>query len=75
MEDQLLHHHGPYVTGHVDRIKDNMIASNCSAPPLCGLRKNHQVHDDKVVGPPSRPVCGANSSFNYRLPHIIGLIL
>ena len=62
-------------TGHVDRIKDNMIASNCSAPPLYGLRKDHKVHDDEVVGPPSRPVCGANSSFNYRLSHILSLIL
>ena len=42
-------------TGHVDRINDNMIASNCSAPPFCVLRMDHKVHDDEVVGPPSRP--------------------
>ena len=35
-------------TGHVDRIKDNTIASNCSAPPLYGLRKDHKAHDDEV---------------------------
>ena len=46
-------------TGYVDCIKDNMIASNCSAPPLYGLQKDHKVHDDEVVGPPSRLVCGA----------------
>ena len=62
-------------TGHVDRIKDNMMNSNCSAPPLYGLRKDHKVHDDEVVGPPSCPVCVANSSFNYRLSHILSLIL
>ena len=53
--------------------KDNMIASNFSAPPLYGLWKDHKVHDDEVVGPPSRPMCGANSSFNYDLSHILHL--
>ena len=50
--------------GHEDRSKDNMRAHNCAAPPLYGLRKDHKVHEDEVFGPPSRPVCGANSSVN-----------
>ena len=61
--------------GHEDRIKDNMRAHNCAAPPLYGLRKDHKVHEDEVVGPPSRPVCGANSSVNYRLSHLLSIIL
>lgn len=62
-------------TGHEDRIKDNMIGSNVPAPPLYGLRKDHKAHGDTVVGPPSRPVCGASSSPNSRLSHLISLIL
>ena len=62
-------------TGHEKRIRENMVGRNVSAPPLYGLRKDHKVHGDEVVGPPSRPVCGASSSSNYRLSHIISLIL
>ena len=57
------------------RIKDNMISSNSEAPPLYGLRKDHKVHLDPVTGPPSRLVCGANASANYRLSHLLSVIL
>ena len=57
------------------RIKNNMIYSNSEAPPLYGLRKDHKVHPDSVIGPPTRPVCGANASANYRLSHLLSIIL
>ena len=57
------------------RIKNNMISSNSEAPPLYGLRKDHKVHADPVAGPPARPVCGANASANYRLSHLLSIIL
>ena len=60
---------------HEDRIKDNMISSNSPIPPLYGLRKDHKFHHDVVAGPPSRPVCGADSSANFRLSHLLSLIL
>ena len=64
------------VIGHKDRITDNMWAHNCAAPPLYNLRKDHKVQEDEVVGPPSRPVCGANSSsVNYRLSDLLSIIL
>eukprot|EP00794_Sanderia_malayensis_P013422 gene13422-14801_t len=57
------------------RIKNNMISSNSDAPPLYGLRKDHKVPLDPERGPPSRPVCGANASANYRLSHLLSLVL
>ena len=63
------------IIGHEDRIKDDMRAHNCVAPPLHGLRNDHKVHEDDVAGPPSHPVCGTNSSVNYRLPHLLSIML
>ena len=57
------------------RIKDSMISSNSAIPPLYGLQKDHKVHPDTRVGPPTRPVCGASSSINYKLSHLLSMLL
>ena len=38
-------------TGHVNRIKNNMITQDCPIAPLYTLRKDHKNIDDKVKGP------------------------
>ena len=62
-------------TGHVNRIKNNMITQDCPIAPLYTLRKDHKNIDDVVKGPPVRPVCGAVSAYNQRLSHVISKIL
>ena len=62
-------------TRQEDRIKDNIISSNGPFPSLYGLWKDHKHHTDQNAGPPSRPVCEADSSSNFRLSHLLSLIL
>ena len=62
-------------TGHVNRIKNNMITHDCPLAPLYTLRKDHKTMDDEVKGPPVRPVCGAVSAYNQRLSHEVSKIL
>ena len=57
--------------GCVLRIKPLKI----EMPPLYGLRKDHKAHVDADVGPPTRPVCGAVVSSNYRVSHFLSSIL
>ena len=58
-------------TGHVNRIKNNMITQDCPIAPLYTLRKDHKNIDDEVKRPPVRPVCGAVSAYNQPLSHVI----
>ena len=62
-------------TGHVNRIKNNMITHDCPLAPLYTLRKDHKAMDDEVKGPPVRPVCGAVSAYNQRLSYVVSKIL
>ena len=64
-----------HCTGHVNRIKNNMITHDCPLAPLYRLRKDHKTMDDEVKGPPVRPVCGAVSAYNKRLSHVVSKIL
>ena len=43
--------------------------------PLNVLRKDHKSYDDEVIGPPGRPVCGGDVSYNKRLSHLISMLL
>ena len=62
-------------THNVKRITDNMVSSNSIVPPLYGLRKDHKIQQCPISGPATRPVCGANPAANYRLSHLLSLIL
>ncbi|CAI9736053.1 Hypothetical predicted protein [Octopus vulgaris] len=53
----------------------NFQASNNDVPTLCGLRKDHKPYISPVMGPPTRPVCGANISSNYRLSYFLSHVL
>eukprot|EP00794_Sanderia_malayensis_P016493 gene16493-18133_t len=44
-------------------------------PPLYGLRKDHKACIDQEKGPPTRPVCGANVSSNYRISHFLSMVI
>ena len=62
-------------TGNHDRIRGNMKSRNNPPAPLSVLRKDHKRHEDSVIGPPGRPVCGGDVSYNKRLSHLISMIL
>ena len=58
-----------------ERVTAATISTNTPAPPMYGLRKDHKEHQDKTVGPPVRPVCGANESPNSRLSGFLSRII
>ena len=54
-------------TGQEDRIRHNFENEN---PPLAGhrtLRKDHKEGFDPVQGPPGRPLCSADNSYNQSM--------
>ena len=59
------------------RIKGNMTVATGShgLAPLYTLRKDHKVYEDKEIGPPVRPVCGASAAFNSKFSHLISSLL
>ena len=62
-------------TGSHDRIRASMKSRKNPAAPLSILRKDHKPADDEEIGPPGRPVCGGDVSYNKRLSHLISTIL
>ena len=65
---------GTEVNDH-DRIRTSMKSRNNPPAPLAVLRKDHKPHDDMIIGPPGRPVCGGDVSYNKRLSNLISTIL
>ena len=61
--------------GHEDRVAGATTSTNTPAPPMYGLRKDHKPHDNKEIGPPVRPVCGASDSPNSRLSNFLSRII
>ena len=53
----------------------NMKSHNNPPAPLSILRKDHKPYESEEVGPPGRPVCGGDVSYNKRLSHLISIIL
>ena len=62
-------------TGNHDRIRGSMKTRNNPPAPLSVLRKDHKRYEDEVIGPPGRPVCGGDVSYNKRLSHLISMLL
>ena len=62
-------------TGQYDRIKTSMKTKNNPPAPLSILRKDHKQCEDPVVGPPGRPVCGGDVSYNRKLSHLMSVLL
>ena len=58
-----------------ERMTRNFITSNNDIPPLYGLRKDHKVITDEIKGPPSRPVCGAVTSCNFRISYFLSQLI
>ena len=52
-----------------------MKSRNCPAAPLKILRKDHKEHESEVIGPPGRPLCSGDVSYNMRLSHLISILL
>ena len=62
-------------TGQEKRIRGNF---HDEKPPLPGhrtLRKDHKTGYDPVKGPPGRPLCSADNSYNRSMSHLISSIL
>ena len=57
------------------RIKDDLLVKNTPPAPLYVLRKDHKVTPDPKIGPPTRPVCGANQAATMRLSYLLNLII
>ena len=53
------------------RLANNYQSTNNEVPRLYGSRKDHKVFDDDIIGPPTRPVCGAVTASNYRMSHFL----
>ena len=62
-------------TGEYDRIRTSMKSNNNPPAPLSILRKDHKQTEDPLIGPPGRPVCGGDVSYNKRLSHLMSLLL
>ena len=57
------------------RLRNNFISTNNDVAPLYGLCKDHKPMDNEVLGPPTRPVCGAVTSCNYRISYFLSQFL
>jgi len=66
-------------TSQHERIKNNMISENCEVAPKYDLRKDHKILEkdyvDEIVGPPVRPICGAESCYNGKMSFLLSTIL
>ena len=62
---------------HEKRVKAAMTTKGGMIPELFGLRKDHKIvpPGEESTGPPTRPVCGASSSINGPLSHLLSEIL
>ena len=58
-----------------ERTRRNFISNNNEVPPEYGLLKDHKEITDPVKGPPTRPVCGAIISSNYRISYFMSTLL
>ena len=63
------------VNGGQARIKSKMLLNDCTLASLYTLRKDHKTILDQNLCPPVRPVCGAISSYNRNLSHLMSVIL
>ena len=62
-------------TRNYDRIRSSMKSRNNPPAPLSIVRKDHKPYDNEVIGPPGRPICGGDVSYNKRLSHLISTLL
>ena len=62
-------------TNSYNRIRSNLMSHNSAYATLSNLRKDHKPSPDPILGPPGRPLCGANVAFNRRLSHILSILL
>ena len=60
---------------HKDRIKSSMMSKNGPAAPIAFPRKDHKIYDSEIIGPPGRPLCGGDVSYNKRLSHLASIML
>ena len=52
-----------------------MLSKNNPPAPLSVVRKDHKQYESEITGPPGRPVCGGDVSYNKRISHLLSMIL
>ena len=58
-----------------DRIKDALKVTDSDVPPMKGMRKDHKVSTDKLLGPPCRPLSNASIGPNSNLANLMTRVL
>ena len=58
-----------------ERIKNAMKVTDSDVPPMKGMRKDHKVSTDKVLGPPCRPLSNASIGPNSNLANLMTRVL
>lgn len=63
------------ILGPQKRTANDFQAWNNDIPKLYELRKDHEITPNPVVGPPTKPVSGANIASNYRISYFLSMII
>ena len=62
-----------------ERIERNMLQENSDVAPMYVLRKDHKKlgidYDDDEKGPPTRPICGAETCYNSKMSYLLSNLL
>ena len=58
-----------------DRYKSSMLTHNSKPATLYIYRKDHKKFEDRIKGPPVRPLCDVNDSYGHKLSHFLCNIL
>ena len=61
--------------GNHNRIRYSMKSKNCPPAPLTIPRKDHKEYESQHTGPPGRPLCSGDVSYNMRLSHLLSIML
>ena len=62
-------------SGDSSRFKMSMQSEGSQFATLYTYRKDHKPCEDRIKGPPVRPLCDVSDSYGHRLTHFISVIL
>ena len=62
-------------SGDFNRYKSSMLTHNSEYSTQYMYRKDHKTYDDRVIGPPVRPLCDVSDSYAHKLSYFLCNIL
>ena len=62
-------------TNNDERYKSSMLTHNSRPPTLYIYRKDHKQFEDRIKGPPVRPLCDVSDSYGHKLSYFLCTIL